>query len=414
MSMSARRRAASGRRAESGSATLGVALLLMMLLTMAVLYAHRGLLFEQRSAANQYRAAQAFELAEAGLEWGAAMLNDPRRIDAACRPAAGLGPFRQRYIAVDVDGNLQSASDGRPACHWGDAGMTCACPMPGGTEEPGDRALPSFGLSLDLEAGAKGLVRLSARGCTGGGASCVAEDAPVDSEGTARSSVMLQWLPGLRTMPVAALTTGGSVRLDGDVAVSNQDASGGGRLVHAGADVTVAGTVRLKGPAGTPVASLLLRQDETLAKADLTVALIGTTVDAWTRRAGVHRVAGESAAERGAALLDGYAQGYRAFHADGDVTIDAERVGSPDEPLLLVSGHRVTCERPCRWHGLLYGDVAMRPASDLKHVTVRGAMVTRGDHEQGDGGVEYDAGTLERLRMLTGIFAKVPGSWRDF
>jgi hypothetical protein len=412
--MSARGRPTSGRRAESGTATLGVVLLLMMLLSMAVLYAHRGLLFEQRSAANQYRAAQAFELAEAGLEWGAAMLNDPRRIDANCRPEAGLGSFRQRYIAVDVDGNLQEASDGRPACHWGDAGMTCACPMSGGTDEPGDPEMSSFGLSLDVAGEHKGLVRLSARGCTTGGESCVANGAPVDSEATALSSVMLQWLPGLRTMPVAALTAGGSVRLDADVAVTNQDGSGGGRLVHAGADITVAGTVRLKGPAGTPVASLLLRHDETLAKADLTVALVGTTTDAWTRRAGVHRVTGGSAAARGAALLDAYAQGYRAFHADGDVTIDAERVGSPDEPLLLVSRHRLTCERPCRWHGLVYGDVALRPASDLKHVTVRGALVTRGDHEQGDGGVEYDAGTLERLRMLTGIFAKVPGSWRDF
>lgn len=269
--MSARGRPTSGRRAESGTATLGVALLLMMLLTMAVLYAHRGLLFEQRSAANQYRAAQAFELAEAGLEWGAAMLNDPRHIDAACRPGAGLGSFRQRYIAVDVDGNLQAASDGRSACHWGDAGMTCACPMSGGTDEPGDPEMSSFGLSLDVAGEHKGLVRLSARGCTTGGESCVANGAPVDSEATALSSVMLQWLPGLRTMPVAALTAGGSVRLDADVAVTNQDGSGGGRLVHAGADITVAGTVRLKGPAGTPVASLLLRHDETLAKADLTV-----------------------------------------------------------------------------------------------------------------------------------------------
>ena len=57
---------------ETGAATLGAVLLLMMTLTLAVLYAHRGLLFEQRSAANQYRAAQAFELAEAGIEWSAA------------------------------------------------------------------------------------------------------------------------------------------------------------------------------------------------------------------------------------------------------------------------------------------------------------------------------------------------------
>jgi hypothetical protein len=144
-------------------------------------------------------------------------------------------------------------------------------------------------------------------------------------------------------------------------------------------------------------------------------SLLGATVEGWAQRAVVRRVTGASAAERGAALLAAHAQGFRAFHADGDVLLDADRIGTPDQPALVVSGHRLACTRPCRLHGLVYGDVAIRGASDLQNVTVQGALVTRGDHVQaGAGGVEYDAQVLERVRRLTGLLVKVPGSWRDF
>jgi Tfp pilus assembly protein PilX len=52
-------------------ATVPVVLLLLLGLGILGLYANRGLVFEQRTAANQARSTQAFEVAEAGLEWAA-------------------------------------------------------------------------------------------------------------------------------------------------------------------------------------------------------------------------------------------------------------------------------------------------------------------------------------------------------
>jgi len=60
---------ASTHRSERGAAALIVTMVLLLVSSLVVLYVNRNLIFEQRSAANQYRAAQAFEASEAGVEW---------------------------------------------------------------------------------------------------------------------------------------------------------------------------------------------------------------------------------------------------------------------------------------------------------------------------------------------------------
>ena len=64
---------------QRGAASLVVAMILLFGMTMVAFYANRGLLFEQRTSANQYRATSAFEVAEAGLEWATARLNEPQK-----------------------------------------------------------------------------------------------------------------------------------------------------------------------------------------------------------------------------------------------------------------------------------------------------------------------------------------------
>ena len=58
-------------------------MMLFFVISLVAAYASRNLIFEQKTSANQYRATQAFEAAEAGLEWAAAMLNGGR-VDATC------------------------------------------------------------------------------------------------------------------------------------------------------------------------------------------------------------------------------------------------------------------------------------------------------------------------------------------
>ena len=44
-------------------------MVLFFIMSLVAAYASRNLIFEQRTSANNYRSTQAFEAAEAGLEW---------------------------------------------------------------------------------------------------------------------------------------------------------------------------------------------------------------------------------------------------------------------------------------------------------------------------------------------------------
>ena len=76
---------------QRGAAALVVVMMLFFIMSLVAAYASRNLIFEQRTSANNYRSTQAFEAAEAGLEWAIAMLNGGRiddRLRRQRRPGA--------------------------------------------------------------------------------------------------------------------------------------------------------------------------------------------------------------------------------------------------------------------------------------------------------------------------------------
>jgi Tfp pilus assembly protein PilX len=117
----------SGRTGERGAAALVVVALLFSVLSLVTVYTHRNLLFEQRAAGNQLRSTQAFEAAEAGLEWALTQLN-AGRLDAACQPS--MLPtdtsFRQRYLTLDpASGHIDPAGALTPAPESGTVWPSC-------------------------------------------------------------------------------------------------------------------------------------------------------------------------------------------------------------------------------------------------------------------------------------------------
>ena len=76
-------------------------MVLSFVLLLTAAYANRNLIFEQHTSVNQYRSTQAFEAAEAGLEWAVALLNGGRVDDACVETGNSTGfSFRQRYFVV--------------------------------------------------------------------------------------------------------------------------------------------------------------------------------------------------------------------------------------------------------------------------------------------------------------------------
>ena len=57
---------------QRGASTVAITLLLSFVIVLGVSFANRSMLFEVRTSANHYRAAQAHEAAEAGIDWALA------------------------------------------------------------------------------------------------------------------------------------------------------------------------------------------------------------------------------------------------------------------------------------------------------------------------------------------------------
>ena len=102
---------------ERGAAALIITVILLLAMALAVAFANRDLLFEQRSAANGVRAAQAFEAAEAGLEWATAQLNANRRIGADCTPSSdpAATSFLMRHLDIAAGTGLITPMAALPA-----------------------------------------------------------------------------------------------------------------------------------------------------------------------------------------------------------------------------------------------------------------------------------------------------------
>src|SRR5512144_72588 len=91
------------RRSQWGGVTLFVVIVMAIAMLATILFTNRTLVFEQRASANQYRATIALEAAEAGLEWGTAMLNKGVKIDASCANSTVTTDTRffERYLTID-------------------------------------------------------------------------------------------------------------------------------------------------------------------------------------------------------------------------------------------------------------------------------------------------------------------------
>ena len=148
-----------GRRPR-GLTTLATVLGLLALAAWAAASAQRAAVSELRAAASHLRAAQAFEAAQAGLDFTLALLQ-AGPVDAQCEPQAGGAwslPQALEAGAVEL------------ACHQGEAVWVCGCPTPAAAAPAG--AVPLSGASFRVEAlrlGSPGPVRLHAFGQAPGG-----------------------------------------------------------------------------------------------------------------------------------------------------------------------------------------------------------------------------------------------------
>ena len=419
------RRAALRQPAQRGAVALGVIVLLYAALAIAVVFVHRSLVFEQRAAANQVRAAIAHEVAEAGLDWAAVRLREAAPVSADCLPSIDGTRFFETHLAVAPDGvGLMPRAPGVAvaACiaPADGTGWACRC-APAGQPAPAPAGTgPGFTVEFAARTGAGARVvdvvsSACVRGIPGPGCS-----------GDARAGlrVTLALRPALATLPGAALTVRGTVTAGAaSLGVHNPDAASGGVALRAGTGVD-ASSIRVSGPAGTPARAALVTRDDALAALDparLFLALFGVPRDTWR----------ESFADAvldcpcdSAAVAAALARGARKLWLRGDLIVDTALVaGSEPAPVIVVVDGTVRLAGPLRLQGLLHaGDIdgpaspsgaSISPSASVS-ARVDGAVVSEA-HWRGGAAPElvYDPLVIARLRALPGTFVRVPGSWRD-
>jgi len=437
-------RGAQRQRRESGAASLIVVLVLFFLVSLVAAYTSRNLIFEQRTSVNQYRSTQAFEAAEAGIEWALAMLNGGR-IGANCQEAAAAATdtsFRQRYLSIDTTtgstaGNITprtqapSGSTLFPSCVWNGANWSCSCPTNGApvlAPPAGSGIYPAFRVRFTLDGVTKpGVVRIDAQGCTKLDASCLDFTAgAVEQEGRARVTMLAALKPAVATPPAAALTVLGQVVGGGAIAAYNTSPEWGGVTIQAGGPIGNVGAFVLRSNPGTPGEESLVANDGTLsalapAPDRAFASIFGAWPTAYRLQPGAVRVDCPAAGCRAAVAAAAALNPDRVIWIPGDLTLEsAGDIGSAPTPAdptvpgpvtLVVNGRVNFAAAGIRIFGLVYATSGDWIGSG----EIRGAAFVAGDlAATAEPIVALDGPTLDALRMRSGSFVRVPGSWRDF
>ncbi|HET7794349.1 MAG TPA: hypothetical protein VFL64_13280 [Rhizobacter sp.] len=363
--------------AERGAATVAITLLMAFVILLSVAFAHRSVLFEARTSINQYRAAQASEAAEAGIDWALAQLNSSEPTGSDCTA------FRERSVSA-----MQAT------CVANESGWACQCP--GNTPSTSHRVAFSIAVAA---TDPPDTLQLTSTGFS--------------HSSRAQLQVRLGRLPGLDTLPAAALTVRGSVNfVSGAFDIRHTSAASGGLTLHSGGAIEP-GALRLTSTPGTPASASVLSQESTLAQltpTGLFASLFRMSREAWRAQPMARELDCSQACD---ASLQQAAARHQLIWLRGGLKLDSSTVlGTPQRPLLLVADGPVELQAGAVIHGLVYGTDPRW--SDAAGATVHGAVVIEGDFQaSGSTQIQYDAAVLKALHQHTGSYARMPGSWRD-
>jgi PilX N-terminal len=421
---------------QSGFGALAVMLLLLFATSIVVFYLNRGLIFEQKTSANQVRSTAAFEVAEAGLEWATGMLNTPTLVTPHCTMTTS---FRQRYLGT---GAVSPTPRTYPGCKIDGTTLTCACPSAAGAgaeafANPNSDVLPSFTISFE-DVGDPQAVRVTSTGCTAQSGMCRPNTAltpsgatTANSDAWAQVSVILKLRSLLRAAPSAPLTCGGACNVDGSYNIINTDVASNGYLVNSGSTITLQpgnGADYVTIP-GQPLTNAMIANDETLTAltgvngsgcADSTFfrAFFGTTIAEYRASPQVITINCGSG-NCNTLVTNAYNAGWRSFYfpAANGVQLSNITLGAPGEGngVNLVSDGDIQTSGRTTIYGLVYGNNASLDYNGTGGADIFGAMVACNLYDSnGNGTLTYVPSSLGGNGLRPGSMVRVPGSWRDF
>jgi Tfp pilus assembly protein PilX len=408
---------------QRGAATLFTTIIVLVLMTMIAFFANRGVIFESKTAANQYRSTKAIEVADAGLEWALANLNSMRKINTACETTGGVAAFRDRYLDPDNNGSYAEAfATATPLSTLSGSGWSHSCPVNGSTPTAAtcsaSDGCPTFRIGFERMPADPTLVRVSSVGCTNAQRPCVTT-AGADADGTAIVSQVLKLASGLATIPAAAITAKGYVDFGSNaITATNTDPGSNGITINAGLNIT--GKINdstIETLPGTPIEASLIGNDTSLSALSddqMFRTFFGSSKEQFRDSPATTVVNCNGVCNT--TLLDAIAGGARTIWVEGDMVLNANNVfGSLQRPVMLVVNGNIEVRGNMTFYGVLYCQNSTWDNTGGGNAQIIGAAISEGNFTAtGTPDPTYDPNVLRRLRESTGQYAKVPGGWRDF
>lgn len=441
---------------QQGLAALVVVTVLFIVTSLVAAYTSRNLVFEQRTSANQYRSTQALEAAEAGVEWALALLNSGV-ITANCQASANSAntSFRTRYLNIDAIGNITPRPSASGVALWpscvsnGSGGWTCNCPTdsaPNVTAPTGTEVFPAFRVRfVTVSPSRPGVIRIESNGCTRLDNTCLNfPSLAAAGEGRATVSVLVALAGALSGKPLAPLTIRGDLSDTLALTATNADTTSGGIAVHAKGTVNPAASGRtLVTAPGAPASLAVLQNDDSLPAnftppaltANHVWGLFTQTFKAWApsyrdQPATLVVPCDDTGCTADEIVAKVLLNPGRPLWIQGNLLLDgAVQIGTAATPALLIvtgtatTSASVTSSAGATVRGLIYLQDRLVVNSttpgnmwtDTAGASVQGALISEGNlGGAGSPIFTYDAAILDRLRLATGSFVRVPGGWKDF
>lgn len=426
-------------RAQRGAATLITVMGLTAACAVALGFMARALGTEHRGLSDRWRWAVAREAAESGQQWARAQLN-AGRLNALCQPSHHLEHPRWvdhrptaslTILEAALQGQATTAATPPVArCEHTASAWQCQCAHQGGTwgepastQAPTARSpsftLPRFEVALQPASTPHTLI-VHTWGCTGSGGSCSAPEPGLQH--VTHLQTALGFVPHLRVLPRAALTVHGNVRWAGlPTSIRSASSDSSNVLVRtAGSWISSSDTSPTDGSA--QALASISTQDRWLQ-----AALTGdAALSKWLGWRTADLLQSGQVQRLDCAVSQCAQQLLAAWSRHPDTTwwIDNPLVvhepialGSAQHPLLLIINGDLQLQSP---DARLQGVVLVRAATSTLQGpgSVDGAVVVLGDTQTlattPPPALIFNAELVQRVRERHGLWAPIPGSWRDY
>ena len=359
---------------QGGASTLLMTLILITLSTLIVIFAANYGMMQSKSITNLQRHEQAYDAAQAGLEYGINYLSKNSATILAS-PVSGLVTY--------TDATVTNVS------------------LPNGSK---------FSVTFNNPtANNYNLIKISSTGISD------------DSTATKTISQLVQFGSLLLTVPTKTIMSLGSVTLSNSVQISNNSYNSN---IQTGSSLTINNLATTATASGTSSSSGNFKSDVSQNDAALTgksssdffASYFG--VSAATVKKNIGTYYSNDGDKDYSSLLNG-AQGTSIWidQTSGTATISGSSIiGSSTNPVVLIIKGNTVISSSAIIFGFVYLDNSLT-AQINNSSTIVGSLASTGPlNMAGSARVMYSASTLTNLQNQSSMkyFSKIPGSWKDF